>query len=427
MIIITSPPEKLHGAVTIPGDKSISHRAAVIGALARGTTEIQGFLPAEDCLSTVRCLKALGVELKLTGEKLVIRGRGKTLSPPGAELELDAGNSGTTARLLMGVLAGQKFSALLTGDSSLKRRPMERVAEPLRRMGAVIDGDGSRLPLTITGGELKPINYTMPVASAQVKTALLLAGLYASGETAIEEPYPSRNHTELMLAHFGASVFVQGKRVAVSGPANLNGRLIKVPGDISSAAFFLVAGAIVPGSEVLLTHVGVNPTRSGIIDLLKEMGADLEIKNRSFWGGEPVADLLIRGGSPLKGVSAGGSIIPNIIDEIPVLAVAAAFAQGETTIRDAGELRVKESDRIAAMAGELCKMGAGVEELPDGLRIRGGRPLTGAVVESHGDHRIAMALAVAGLAATGETMVHGAEAVNISFPGFMNSLRQLRQ
>lgn len=425
MIIITSRPEKLYGTVTIPGDKSISHRAAVIGSLARGTTEIRGFLPAEDCLSTVRCLKALGVDLKLTGEKLVIRGRGKTLSPPGADLNLDAGNSGTTARLLMGVLAGQSFSAVLTGDSSLKRRPMHRVAEPLRQMGASIAGDAGRLPLTVTGGKLKPIDYIMPVASAQVKTALLLAGLYASGETTVEEPYPSRNHTELMLAHFGASVSVQGKRVAVSGPANLNGRLIEVPGDISSAAFFLVAGAIVPGSEVQLEGVGINPTRSGIIDLLREMGADLEIKNRSIWGGEPVADLLIRGGSPLKGVSAGGSIIPNIIDEIPVLAVAAAFAQGETTIRDAGELRVKESDRIAAMAGELFKMGAGVEELPDGLRIRGGRPLTGAVVESHGDHRIAMALAVAGLAARGDTMVHGFEAVNISFPGFMNTLRQL--
>jgi 3-phosphoshikimate 1-carboxyvinyltransferase len=425
MILITSPPEKLEGSISMPGDKSISHRAAIIGALARGTTEIEGFLEAGDCLSTVRCLRALGVELEFIEEKLIIRGRGRQLSPPVDEPELDAGNSGTTARLLMGVLAGQSFSAVLTGDSSLKGRPMRRVVEPLRQMGAVIQGDGSRLPLVIRGGVLKPIDYKIPVASAQVKTALLLAGLYADGETAVEEPCPSRNHTELMLAQFGAPVTVQGNRISIRGDANLVGCRVQVPGDISAAVFFLVAGSIVPGAEVLLLNVGLNPTRGGIIDLLKEMGADIQVQNRRLWGREPVADLLVKGGVPLRGVSAGGALIPNIIDEIPVLAVAAAFAQGETVIRDAGELRVKESDRIAALACELSKMGVSVEELPDGIRIRGGNPVTGAVVESHGDHRIAMALAVAGLAARGDTAIRNAEAMNISFPGFINTLRQL--
>ncbi len=425
MIIITSPPEKLEGTVAMPGDKSISHRAAVIGALAQGTTEVQGFLKGEDCFSTVRCLKALGVEIDFIKEKLLIKGRGRQLLPPGGEPELDAGNSGTTARLLIGALAGQSFSAVLTGDSSLKRRPMARVTEPLQQMGAVIAGDDSCLPLTIQGGALKPVDYKMPVASAQVKTALLLAGLFAGGVTTVEEPYASRNHTELMLAQFGALVSVQGNRISIQGGSNLRGCLVKVPGDISAAAFFLVAGSIIPGAELLLSNVGVNPTRSGIIDLLKEMGADIQVQNRRLWGREPVADLLVKGGAPLRGVSAGGELIPNIIDEIPALAVAAAFAQGKTTIRDAGELRVKESDRITALGCELSKLGACFEELPDGFCIKGGKPLTGTVVESHGDHRIAMAMAVAGLAARGETAIRNAEVINISFPGFMNTLREL--
>ncbi len=425
MIIITNPPEKLSGEAAMPGDKSISHRAAVIGALAHGTTEVQGFLRGEDCLATIRCLKALGVELHFVRGKLIIRGRGRHLASPGEAPLLDAGNSGTTARLLMGLLAGQRFGAILTGDSSLQRRPMERVAAPLRLMGANIEGDGSRLPLRIKGGKLKPIHYKMPVASAQVKSALLLAGLFAAGETVIEEPAPSRNHTELMLTQFGAAVCVEGSRISIRGEAELKGCTVKVPGDISAAAFFLAAGCIVPGAEIWLRDVGVNPTRAGIIDLLKEMGADIQVQNRRMWGREAVADLLVKGGAPLRGVAVGGEIIPNIIDEIPALAVVAAYAQGETIIRDAGELRVKESDRIAALAGELGKMGARIEELPDGLRIRGGSPLCGAVVESHGDHRIAMALAVAGLAAKGDTAVRHASVINISFPGFMETLRRL--
>lgn len=424
MIIIISPPAKFSGELAVPGDKSISHRAAVIGALAQGTTEVEGFLEAGDCLSTVCCLKALGVDLDFRQGKLVIRGLGPALQQPGQVL--DAGNSGTTARLLLGVLAGQPFTASLTGDESLRARPMGRVVEPLRLMGAFVDGDGLRLPLTIRGGKLSPLEYKMPVASAQVKSALLLAGLYAGGVTVIEEPHPSRNHSELMLAQFGASIEVQDNRVSVSGSPVLKGRPVKVPGDISAAAFFLVAASIIPGAEVTLRGVGVNPTRSGIIDLLREMGADIRVGNPRFWGGEPVADLHVTGGAPLRGIDVGGALIPRVIDEIPVLAVAAAAASGVTAIRDAGELRVKESDRIVSMAREISKLGVKVNELPDGLRIEGG-PLRGSAVESHGDHRVAMALAVAGLAAPGETAVRNAEVINISFPGFMSHLRRLIQ
>ncbi len=423
MIITTAAPARLQGELVMPGDKSISHRAALIGSLARGNTEVQGFLAAQDCLSTLSCLRALGVSAVLRGDRLLIRGSGGVFTAPRGPL--DAGNSGTTARLLLGILAAQPFQATLTGDASLRRRPMDRVVEPLKRMGAQVEGDGGRLPLRIRGGNLKALSYTLPVASAQVKSALLLAGLQASGLTVIEEPYPSRNHTELMLEQFGVAVAVAGNRIAIEGKQIPVASQVRVPGDISAAAFFLVAGAIVPRAVIKIKDVGINPTRRGIVDLLVEMGADIQIQNRRFWGKEEVADLLVKGGAPLQGITAGGALIPRIIDEIPVLAVAAAHARGVTVIRDAAELRVKESDRIAALARELAKMGVEIEERSDGLVIEGGRPLAGAVVESGGDHRMAMALAVAGLAASGKTIVRGAEAIKISFPTFMSTLRTL--
>ncbi len=423
MIIITNRPQKMCGELSVPGDKSITHRAAIIGALARGITEVKGFLDAEDCRSTIGCLRKLGVKISKKSNRLLIEGRGMSLDEPRSVLY--AGNSGTTARLLLGVLAGQTFSATISGDQSLQKRPMQRVVEPLSRMGAVFEGDSMLLPLNIKGSPLKGITYKSPRASAQVKSAVLLAGLFAEGETVFEEPYLSRNHTELMLSAFGANVCSKGSKVSLKGKADLRGGQVLVPGDISTAAFFMVAAAIVPGSEVLLKNVGINPTRSGIIEVLLKMGANLEITNERTWGNEPVADIMVKGGAALKGVHIGGDIIPRLIDEIPVIAVVAALAEGQTVISDAGELRVKESDRISALAGQLFRLGADVTENEDGLTIEGVSHLEGAEVESLGDHRIAMAMAVAGLAAEGETAVHGAEAIAISYPGFMSALRDL--
>lgn len=423
MIIITNRPEKLCGEVVIPGDKSITHRAAIIGALARGITEVKGFLDAEDCRSTIDCLRNLGVTISEKGNNLLIEGRNMHLDEPRSVL--DAGNSGTTARLLLGVLAGQAFSATISGDQSLQKRPMDRVVEPLSQMGAAFEGDSRRLPLSIKGNALKGITYRSSRASAQVKSAVLLAGLFAEGETVFEEPSLSRNHTELMLNAFGAHICTEVNRVSIKGRTDLRGGQVLVPGDISTAAFFIVAASVVPESEVLLKNVGINPTRSGIIEVLLKMGANLEITNERTWGNEPVADIMVRGGSALKGINIGGDIIPRLIDEIPVIAVAASLAEGQTVISDAGELRVKESDRIFALAGQLSKLGADVTETEDGLVIEGVSRLEGAEVESLGDHRIAMAMAVAGLAADGETAVHGAEAVAVSYPGFMPALRAL--
>ncbi len=423
MIIITSPQEHLSGELTVPGDKSITHRAIMLGALGRGVTEVRGFLDAEDCRSTINCLKALGVRITLKGKRLLIEGRNKKLRSPTGDL--DAGNSGTTARLLLGILAGQEFKATLTGDQSLRKRPMKRVIEPLRQMGAQFDGDAETMPLTISGGKLEPISYKSPRASAQVKSALLLAGLYAGGETTIEEPFQSRNHTELMLDRFGARLSTEGSRVTLRGGSLLKGGQIRVPGDISSAAFLMVAAAIIPGSELLIKNVGVNPTRTGIIDVLTRMGAFVELREEKLWGKEPVADIMVKADSRLKGIQVGAEYIPRLIDEIPALAVAASVAQGRTEIRDASELRVKESDRISTLAEELKKMGASVEETGDGMIIEGRDKLTGADVNGCGDHRIAMALAVAGLVAEGETAVKDAEVINVSFPGFMQSLRSL--
>lgn len=425
MIIITSPPEHFSGEMDVPGDKSITHRALMLGSIARGVTEVRGFLDAEDCRSTMGCLNTLGATINVRGRRLFVHGKGGQLQAPTAEL--DAGNSGTTARLLAGILAGSHFESKITGDSSLQQRPMKRIVEPLKAMGAEIEGaaGGDNLPLTIKGKNLKAVHYKSPKASAQVKSAVLLAALYAEEETVFEEPYQSRDHTELMLKHFGAQLVAEPGLVKIKGRQTLQGKLVLVPGDISTAAFFMVAAAILPGSEVLLKNVGVNPTRTGIIDVLKEMGAHLEIENPRKWGMEPVGNIRVKGGRPLKGVEVKGEIIPRLIDEIPILAVAAAVAEGETIIGDASELRVKESDRISDLAGQLKRLDIAISEKEDGFVIRGGKPLKGAELDSCGDHRIAMALAVAGLVASGETAVNAAEVVAVSFPGFMQSLRSL--
>ncbi|MGB9802571.1 3-phosphoshikimate 1-carboxyvinyltransferase [Desulfofundulus sp.] len=423
-----TPPRALRGSVRVSGDKSISHRATMLGALAEGDTQIENFLMGADCLATVKCLAQMGVTFTGPGEngRLVVHGRG-----PGALKEpenvLDAGNSGTTIRLLLGILAGLPFFSVITGDASLRRRPMKRVTGPLSRMGASIWGrQGANLaPLAVRGGELQGAEFHLPVASAQVKSALLLAGLLARGETRVVEPAPSRDHTERMLQYFGAEIGKEGLTVWIKGGQVLSGRRVTVPGDISSAAFLLVAAAVIPGSDVTIREVGVNPTRNGIVEVLQAMSADLEVFNRHELGGEPVADIRVRH-SRLRGVTIGGELIPRLIDEIPVLAVAGALAEGELVVRDASELKVKESNRIATVVQELKKFGVEIEALDDGLRVRGGRPLTGASCNSHGDHRIAMAMAVAGLAARGKTVIRDAGCVDVSFPGFAGILSSLR-
>ncbi|OIQ08483.1 3-phosphoshikimate 1-carboxyvinyltransferase 1 [Moorella thermoacetica] len=426
MRLIIQPPPSLEGNIQPPGDKSISHRAAIIGALAEGTTVIDGFLAGADCLSTLNCLRALGVDIAgPDGGRVVVRGGGlDSLKEP--ETVLDAGNSGTTMRLLLGVLAGQPFYSVINGDESLRRRPMVRVTGPLRSMGAAIWGrqNGELAPLSVRGGKLEPLAYTLPVASAQVKSALLLAGLFTSGETIVTEPCRSRDHSERMLRAAGADLRVEGLRVRIRGRKPLKPLTINVPGDISAAAFFLVAGCLHPRAALTLEKVNLNPTRTGIIDVLTAMGAPLEIIPGEETAGEPAGSIRVTSGR-LHGLEVGGAMIPRLIDEIPVLAVAAALAEGETLIRDAAELKVKESDRIAMVAGELARMGAEIYARPDGFRIKGVRRLRGAVVDSHGDHRLAMALAMAGLVAEGTTEVRGAECIAISYPGFTADLARL--
>ncbi len=412
------------GEITVPGDKSISHRALLFGALADGETVITGFLASEDTEATADCLRAMGVRIEM-GE--TVRVHGVSLHGLRAcKTELWTGNSGTTTRLLLGILAGQPFTATLRGDDSLSKRPMDRVAIPLSRMGAVIDGQGERCtpPITITGGRLHGIAYTSPVASAQVKSAILLAGLYADGETTVTEPEKSRDHTERMLRGFGVPVAEEGLTVRLRGGGRLMGQHVAVPGDISSAAFFLVAGAVVPGARVTVRNVGVNPTRAGILDVLRAMGANLTVTNERLEGGEPVADLTVAHG-PLTATTIAGPLIPRLIDELPVLAVAAAFAAGTTIIADAKELRVKESDRIATISHFVRDMGTDVEEREDGMIIHGGRALRGTDVDSHGDHRVAMSAAVAALAAGVENRIHGAECIATSFPSFTSLTREL--
>src|ERR671933_831173 len=420
----------LVGRIRVPGDKSISHRALMLGAIAQGETTIEGLLLGEDPRSTAKCFSLLGAKVsELNAERVRVRGVGiGELEEPGEVL--DAGNSGTTMRLMLGILASHpgRFFAV-TGDSSLRSRPMSRVIKPLQQMGAQIWGrkSNSLAPLAILGQQLKPIHYHSPIASAQVKSCILLAGLMASGETTVTEPALSRDHSERMLRAFGAQLSVDPETcsVTVTGPTQLQGQNVIVPGDISSAAFWLVAGAIVPGSELVVENVGVNPTRTGILEALEMMGADIELQNQREAAGEPVADILVRSSGQLRGCTIAGDLIPRLIDEIPILAVAAIFASGTTIIRDAAELRVKESDRLAVTAAELNRMGAKISELPDGLEITGGTPLVGADVDSYTYHRIAMSLAIAALNATGITNIHRAEAAAISYPDFITTLQHI--
>jgi 3-phosphoshikimate 1-carboxyvinyltransferase len=427
--IRVSPVPRLAGRVLVPGDKSISHRAALFGALARGRTEITGFLEGEDCLATLRAVRALGVEVTRKGPgHYLVDGTGPDgLTEP--EDVIDCGNAGTGARLLVGVLAGQPFWTILTGDESLRSRPMDRVAAPLRRMGATVVGrrEGSRLPLAVRGARpLKAITYESPVASAQVKTALLLAGLWADGPVTVREPSQSRDHTERMLGGFGARLAVTPGGVTLTPGGELHGQPVAVPGDISSAAFFLVAGALMADPEVTVAHVGTNPTRTGVLEVLEAMGVSIRHHTPAGPGSaaEPAADLVVRR-SRLRGIEIGGAVIPRLIDEVPILAVAAALAEGATEVRDAAELRVKESDRIRAIASELGRMGARITERPDGLRIEGGARLRGAVVSSGGDHRMAMSLVIAGLLADGETVVEDTDCIATSFPGFLTAVNDL--
>jgi len=411
------------GRIRVPGDKSISHRALILGALAHGETKISGLSPGIDVRSTRRCLAALGVRLTGEGGAVVVHGTGpEGLKEPRGPL--DCGNSGTTMRLLSGVLAGRPFRSTLTGDESLSRRPMGRIIRPLRLMGARISArEDGFAPLTIEGEGLRGIHYELEVKSAQVKSCILLAGLQARGETVVIEPSLSRDHTERMLNYLGAPIAVEGEGIRINR-GELAAQPIPVPGDFSSAAFFLAAAAALPGAEVVIENVGVNPTRTGLLQVLREMGADISLSSERVWGGEPVADITVRGGE-LAAVEVGGEVIPRLIDELPVLFAIATQAEGKTVIRDAGELRVKESDRIAAMAENLRRLGAKVKELPDGMVIEGPMKLKGAELEGFSDHRVVMACAVAALYAQGETIIHGAEWAEISFPGFFELLAEV--
>ena len=415
----------LKGEVTVPGDKSISHRAIMFGALSKGTTEVTNFLQGADCLSTIDCFRRLGISIENTPEKILIYGKGlHGLSK--SDTVLDVGNSGTTTRLISGILAGQTFETTLNGDESIQRRPMKRIMEPLSLMGADITSihENDCAPLRIVGSPLHGIHYHSKVASAQVKSCVLLAGLYADCPTSVTEPELSRNHTELMLRGFGANVTCKGKTATILPDPELTGQKIEVPGDISSAAYFIAAGLLVPGSEILIKNVGVNPTRDGILRVCKAMGADMTLQNKRENGGEPAADILVRHSS-LKAVTIEGEIIPTLIDELPMIAVMACFAEGTTIIKDAAELKVKESDRIAVMADNLSRMGAYVTATDDGMIIEGGYPLHGAEIDSHLDHRIAMSFAVAALAAEGETQIKDADCVKISYPAFYEDLSKL--
>ena len=416
----------LKGTVTIPGDKSISHRAVMFGSLAEGTTEITHFLKGADCLSTIACFRQMGISIEEKIDCILVHGKGlHGLSAPSSML--DTGNSGTTTRLISGILSGQPFESVLNGDASIQKRPMGRIITPLSQMGANITslkGNGCA-PLKIAPASLKGIHYQSPVASAQVKSAILLAGLYADGITSVTEPALSRNHTELMLSAFGAKVSSEGTTASICSAPRLVGQKIEVPGDISSAAYFIAAALMVPGSEVLIQNVGINPTRDGILRVCQEMGADITLLNQKEGSGEPSCDLLVKY-SELKPASIGGDLIPTLIDEIPILAILAAHAEGTTIIKDAQELKVKESNRIDTVVNALKAMGADVYATEDGMVIHGGKPLHGAVIDSFLDHRIAMSFAVAALCASGETTILGRECVDISYPDFYKDLASLQ-
>ena len=426
------PSGPLRGEISVPGDKSISHRSVMFGALAEGTTYIEGFLDGADCLSTIDCFRRLGADIRLSGDRHSVRVEGlglRGLSPAADRISLYTGNSGTTTRIISGILAPQPFTSILSGDASVNRRPMGRIIKPLAAMGARIvslEGNGCA-PLKITGSPLRGITWHSPVASAQVKSAILCAGLYADSPTRVIEPALSRDHTERMLKCFGASVTSApcpgGYEAGVLPCSGLHACEISIPGDISSAAYFIAASLLLGGSQVLIRGVGINPTRAGILEAVRAMGGKIEYLNRRPEG-EPTADLLVTA-SPLHGCTLEGDLIPTLIDEIPVLAVMAAFAEGTTVIKDAAELRVKESDRIATVTENLRAMGADVEPAPDGMIIHGGKPLHGAPVRTWGDHRLAMSFAVAALAADGETTLDDETCVCVSYPGFFHALKKL--
>ncbi len=426
VILEIKPSRGLKGKVEVPGDKSISHRAALLAAIGQGITRIDGFLESDDCLATLQCLSLLGTPIeRLAPGSYQIRGLGWDGFQEPADV-LNCGNSGTTMRLLLGILAAQPVFSVLTGDASLRSRPMGRVVDPLKSMGARIWGrsGGSRAPLAVLGTEdLEGRTHRLPVASAQVKSALLLAGLRAKGVTSVTEPSSSRNHTEVMLQQMGVPVRIDGLTVTVEGGSLPQGGHISVPGDISSAAYLMVAAAVLPESDITIENVGINSTRAGIIEVLQKMGADLEVEPLAG-SGEPRANIRVRS-SQLRGIEIGGEVVPTLIDELPVLAAAAAFARGTTIVRDAAELRVKECDRIAAMTQELGRLGVDIRERPDGWIIHGGGSFSGGVVSGRGDHRIVMALAVFGLALQSPVEIEDARAVSVSFPGFAAVLREL--
>lgn len=424
MRVQISPARRLSGSVALPGDKSISHRYAMLAALAEGETVVHNFASGADCRSTLGCLRALGVEIHAREGEVRIRGRGLDgLEPPAAAL--DAGNSGSTMRMLSGILAGQRFTSRIEGDASLSRRPMDRIIRPLAEMGARIEARQGRFPpLEIHGAPLRSIDYELPVASAQVKTCVLLAGLFAAGATTVREPVPTRDHTEIALREFGAAIEFGNRAVTVQGRPRLLARELAVPGDLSSAAFFLAAALLVPDSRLVIEGVGLNPTRSALLDFLRSMGARIQVRNVSRKAGEPAGDILIEH-SPVKGGVIDKGLTAALIDEIPVLAVLGAASREGLMVRDAGELRLKETDRIATVAENLRRMGVATEVMPDGLRVPGGQKFHAAELDSFGDHRIAMAFAVAALAADGESAILGAEAASVSFPEFFDILSGL--
>lgn len=413
--------KKAIGQIKVPGDKSISHRAVMLGSLANGVTEISGFLKGADCLSTIDCFRKMGIDIDINGENVTVHGNGlRGLKKP--DEMLYTGNSGTTTRLLCGILAGQNFDTSITGDASIQKRPMGRVVKPLSMMGAKIENE--YCPLYITGTKLHGIDYKMPVASAQVKTAIILAGLYADGETVIHEIEKSRDHTELMLSAMGADLTVDNLDITVKPTNDLTAVNVDVPGDISSAAFFLVLGAIMPNSQITVTNVGINPTRTGIINVLKDMGADITLENVHTSAGETVADITVRSSS-LKGTTVGGDIIPRLIDELPIIAVAAVFADGQTVIKDAQELKVKETNRIRAVVDEFNKCGIDITETDDGMIINGGKSIHGADFKTYGDHRMAMSLTVLAQLADGESTLDDSDCACVSYPTFFDDFYKL--
>ncbi len=417
--------KQLNGELNIPGDKSISHRAIMLGAISEGTTVVTNFLQGADCLSSMQCFRQMGIEIDNNKDAVKVHGKGlHGLNEPLGLL--DVGNSGTTLRLMSGILASASFTSKVTGDASIRKRPMGRVITPLSLMGASITSDlgNNCAPLTIVGKSLSGIQYNSPIASAQVKSAILLAGLYANGETCVTEPYVSRNHSELMLHYFGAEVSTQGTSATIKPPKQLFAREIQVPGDISSAAYFIGAGLITPNSQILVKQVGVNPTRDGLIKVIQAMGGKLTLLNERMQGLEPVADILVES-SDLTATTVEGAMIPTLIDEIPLVAVLACFAKGTTIIKDAAELKVKESNRIDTVVNNLKNMGADIEATEDGMIIHGGNPLHGAKIDSKSDHRIAMSFAIAGLNADGETIINDSQCINISYPSFFKDLQVL--